>query len=225
MLVRNILQTTSYNELKEISDKYDINPEELEGLMVNVFVKDLSKKVWKGGKTRFIKAFVEEVIALIEKEEIDWDDLGFMLYLSAKFTNYEDNILRKDDGSYITQKELIESIHAKKRKKTSPSSIRRKLVDLEKKKLIFAKPHPKNKNYKIYYLSPHLFYKGKLIDDKMKKSLEELTKGIKDELKLKTQNKSNADELFELDNRTNEELVAELLEGLSNLDLPNEINV
>ena len=60
--------------------------------------------------------------------------------------------------------------------------IGRKLRDLENKKLLFATKNPKNKREKIYYLSPHLFYKGKLIDDNMRNNLLKITEGIKEEL-------------------------------------------
>lgn len=181
-IIRHILNTALQNEINELADKYDIPPEVLEGIIVNLYVKDNTKTTWKGGKTKFVKAFVEEVIMLIEKDELDWEDLGFLLYLSAKFTNYEDNILRNEDGFYISQKEIINIIHTNKKKNSSKQYISRKLRDLENKKLLFATKNPKNKREKIYYLTPHLFYKGKLIDDNMKNNLLKITKGIKDEI-------------------------------------------
>jgi hypothetical protein len=217
MLVYEILNTTLRNELVEISDKYGIPIEDLEGLAISLFVKDNSKQIWKGGKTRFVKAFVKEVIVLIEENEIDWDDLGFLLYLSAKFTNYEDNVLRKENNEYITQTELIEEIHHKKKKKSSPSAIGRKIRDLTNKKLLFSKPHPEDKKAKVFYLTPHLFYKGKLIDAKMKESLINLTIGIRNQIiERKSQEIANKEyKILEFDNADKNDLVNALLEELS----------
>lgn len=164
-------------EFGELSDKYGISDKELEGLAVSIFVKNTSKELWKGGRTKFVKAYVEEIILLVEEMAIDWADLGFLLYLSAKFTNYEDNTLRNEDGEYLSQKELIESISNLRNSKSSESTSKRKIKELEKRNLLFSKKHP-DKNTKIFYLSPHLFYKGKFIDKNMKISLLKFAKSI-----------------------------------------------
>jgi hypothetical protein len=139
MLVYQILQGTLNNELREISSKYCIPIEELHGLAINLFVRDTSKVQWKSGRTRFVKAYVTEVIMLIDENMIEWEDLGFMLYLSSKFTNFEDNTLRKkDDGSYIIQKDLAKVIYEDRKGKVSERTIKRRIAELVDKQLLFT---------------------------------------------------------------------------------------
>lgn len=215
MYVREILLKHLKCETSELSDKYGISEKELEGLVISLFVRDTSKEIWKGGKTKFIKAFVGEVILLVEEMSVDWAELGFLLYLSAKFTNYEDNTLRDKDGKYINQTKLVKEICKSKKYKVSETTIKRKIKELEESNLLFIKDNPENKRSKIFYLSPHLFYKGKYIDKDMKVALLKFAKFVEKELiKRVKKGDINSLDINKLKNN-NEQVVYDILECLS----------
>lgn len=179
-----IFTTKIKNELPNLEDDYGISSDTLETIGFSLYVNDYKKVLWKAGRTKFIKAFEEEVINLIDEDTLSFEELGLLLYLAAKYTGHEDNYLRKD-GNYLTKKKLIEDIHNSKKSKEnlSESYYVRKILALEKKNLILSEPHPKDKRNKVFYLSPYLFYKGKYIDGKVKKSLLNIVKSVHQEIK------------------------------------------
>jgi DNA-binding MarR family transcriptional regulator len=216
-LIRDILMTKINNELPDLEDAYGISADTLEGLGVNLFVNHNKKVLWKAGKTKFVKAFEEEVVNLIDEDKLSFEELGLLLYLAAKYTGHEDNYLRKE-GIYLTKKKLIEDIHNSKKSNgnLSESYYVRKIIALEKKNLILSEPHPKDKRNKVFYLSPYLFYKGKFMDNKVKESLLTIMKSVHQEIKkLNDEGVTNIplDEQFE--NKDNNMLINQMLEFLN----------
>lgn len=214
LMVREILMRKIGDEMNEISDAYGISPELIEELTLKVFVNHTQKSLWKAGRTKFVKIFDNEAINLIDEDIIDFDDLGFLTYLASKYTNMEDNYLRKD-GIYLTKKELIaDMMTIKKYKNKSPESyLKKKILQLEKKNLILSEQHPTDRRNKVFYLSPYLFYRGKYIDDKAKKALLNITKIAHAEIKkLNEEGKINIPLDVEFEKKDDKKITNEIME-------------
>lgn len=166
-MVHEILSATLKNELDEISDKYNIPIDKVEKMAISLYVKDASKSQWKSTKSKFVKIFDKETKLLLEKGVINWQELGFLTFLALQFTTYEDNCLRNEDGSLCTQKDIIS-----KSISTKPT-VSRMMVSLVKKRILFEKPHDNVKNGKKYFISPYLFYRGRLMSNDLKTKLNE----------------------------------------------------
>lgn len=106
-MVHEIIIARVRDELGELSDKYGIPVEDVEKVAVKLYVEDVSKSQWKSSKARFIKLYEKELEMLFDNNVINFQELGFMVFLALKFTQYEDNTLRNPDGSYCTQKDII----------------------------------------------------------------------------------------------------------------------
>lgn len=158
------------NSIEEISEKYDIPKEALESMSYSVYVNNNDKIVFKGGKTNFSKLYTEGVKRLMKEGIVTISDMGFMTVLSSFFTSIEDNFLRIDD-KLVGKNELIKFIISELGLGESESSLRRKFKSLEDKGLLMVYNHPTEKQKKIYYLTPLLFYKGKNIEAKTLKTL------------------------------------------------------
>ncbi|MED1863202.1 MarR family transcriptional regulator [Fictibacillus nanhaiensis] len=167
-MVHEIVLSKMKEELSEISDKYDIPVEDIEKLAISLYVKDVSKSQWKSSNARFIKLYEKEVELLFDNGIINFSEMGFMVFLSLKFTTYEDNTLRNKDGSLCTQKDIIDLSGM-----TKPT-VSRTLKGLIEKKLIFEKKHDQVKNGKKYMISPYIFYKGRLMDRNLKQKFQGL---------------------------------------------------
>jgi DNA-binding MarR family transcriptional regulator len=167
-MVQEIILSKIKEELDEISDKYDIPVEKVEKLAVSLYVKDVSKSQWKSSNAKFMKLYEKELEMLFDNGIINFQEMGFMVFLSLKFTSYEDNTLRNPDGTNSTQKDIIAVSGL-----TKPT-VSRILSCLIEKKLIFEKKHDKIKNGKRYMISPYIFYKGKMMDTKLKGKFKEL---------------------------------------------------
>lgn len=215
--IRDILLKRLSSEMNDLSDGYGISQELIEEMTLKIFVDHKQKSLWKAGKTKFVKIFDKEAINLIDEDIIDFDDLGFLTYLASKYTNMEDNYIRKD-GTYLTKKELIEDMMTiKKYKNKSPESyLKKKIRELEKKNLILSEQHPTDRRNKVFYLSPYLFYRGKYIDDKAKKALLTITKDVHAEIKkLNEEGKTNIPLDAEFEQKDNIKLMNELMEILN----------
>lgn len=189
-MVREIILAKITTELEEMSDKYCIPQEKIEQIAVSLYVNDASKSQWKSSKARFIKIYEKEIEMLFDNGVINFNEMGFMVFLSLKFTTYEDNTLRNEDGSYCTQKNIIEIS-----KMTKPT-VSRLMKGLIQKKLIFEKKHDTIVNAKRYMISPYIFYKGKMMDNKLKEKLRELNQLFVDTWK----NKLNENEIEQIEN-------------------------
>lgn len=176
-MVHEIINSRLKEEMEELSDKYGIPPERIEKIAVSLYVQDMSKSQWKSSKAKFVKIYEKEVEQLFDTDQLDWRELGFLTFLSVKFTTYEDNALRNKDGSYCTQKDIIAVA-----KSTKPT-VSKLMNDLIKKKIIFQRKHPTVLNGKCYFLSPYLFYRGKMIDTALKEKLKEMNEKVKEEMK------------------------------------------
>jgi hypothetical protein len=214
LLVREILLKRIGSEVNDLSDAYGISQELIEEMTFSIFVNHTKKSLWKAGKTKFVKIFDNEAINLIDEDIIDFDDLGFLTYLASKYTNMEDNYLRKD-GNYLTKKELIaDMMTIKKYKNKSPESyLKKKIRELEKKNLILSEQHPTDRRNKVFYLSPYLFYRGKYIDDKAKKALLKITKTVHAEIKkLNEEGKVNIPLDAEFETKDDKRITSEIME-------------
>lgn len=189
-MVREIILNKIATEMEEISDKYCIPQEKVEQIAISLYVNDASKSQWKSSKARFIKIYEKEIEMLLDNGAINFQEMGFMVFLSLKFTTYEDNTLRNGDGSYCTQKDIVEVS-----KMTKPT-VSRILKGLIQKKLIFEKKHDTVVNAKRYMISPYIFYKGKMMDNKLKEKLKELNQLFVDTWK----NKLNENVIEQIEN-------------------------
>jgi hypothetical protein len=216
-LVREILLSQLGNQINDLEDGYGIDAEIIERLSMKLFI-DFDKKVlWKSTNTKFTKAYDKEVNRLIKENIATFEDIGLLLYLATNYTQHEDNYLRKDE-KYITKKELIEDLHeqTKNNSRSSISYYKKKIIELEKKNLILSESHPKDKRNKVFYLSPQLFYKGKYIDDNVKKSLVKITRTVHDNIKkLNDEGKTNIPLSTEFDNKDELKLIDEIIEYLN----------
>lgn len=217
-LVQEIFITKLKNEMSELEDGYDIPPDIVEELTLNLYVNYNKKSLWKAGKTRFTKAFDKEVTNMIQNNIASFEDLGILLYLATTYTGHEDNYLKKD-GEYLSKKQLIEEIHndTKNNSRTSISYLQKKFCELEKKYLILSEPHPTDRRNKVFYLSPHLFYKGKYMDDKVKRVLLSVAKTVHTELKRINEEGNIMIPLdSEFEKKDNDSIIDEMLEYLNN---------
>jgi DNA-binding MarR family transcriptional regulator len=214
-LVREILTMKLGKEVNELEDAYGISPDLIESLSLKLFVDHSQKVLWKAGRTKFVKAFEEEVVELIDESTISFEELGLLLYLAAKYTGHEDNYLRKDE-EFLTKKKLIEDIHNSKKNNESESYYKKKILGLEKKNLILSEPHPTDKRNKVFYLSPYLFYKGKFMDSKVKKSLLNITKTIHNDIKqMNDEGKINIPLDVNFNKKDDEMLINQILDYLN----------
>lgn len=133
---------------------------EMDGVQLGFYVKDTSKVKWKGS-SKFIKLYEMEMERLMNKEIINFEILGFLTWLS-KYLNYEDNSLINKDGTYLTQKDIIEITgwHKNKVSKTVKS-----LIENE---ILYEKKQEEDKRKSKYFMNPNLFFKGKNIDKDIK---------------------------------------------------------
>jgi DNA-binding MarR family transcriptional regulator len=217
-IVREILITQLGNQVNELEDGYGIDADVIERLSMKLFVDVDRKVLWKSTKTKFTKAYDKEVNRLIQENIITFEDLGLLLFLATNYTQHEDNYLRDKDGKYITKTELIEDLHeqTKNNSRSSVSYYKKKIIELEKKNLILSESHPKDKRNKVFYLSPQLFYKGKYIDDNVKKSLINITKTIHNNIKkLNEEGKTNVPLDNKFDNKDERELIDQIIEYLN----------
>jgi DNA-binding MarR family transcriptional regulator len=176
--VQKILSHDMMEKLKEIAEAYDLPEEELEYLMLSLFVKDTSKVLWKGTKTKFVKVYDKELNRIVSENILNDRQLGTLLRLS-QYIRYEDNILRNSDDTYMSQKDMKEHLNVSK------STVNELLKVLKANNMIFTATNPENRSKTIYYLTPELFYRGQFIHQKIKNSLIELTEYIKKEIKSK----------------------------------------
>ncbi|PLR72342.1 MarR family transcriptional regulator [Bacillus sp. UMB0728] len=167
-MVHEIIIARVKDEMNEMSDKYGIPVEDVEKVAINLYVKDMSKSQWKSSKARFIKLYEKELEMLFDNGVINFQELGFMVFLALKLTQYEDNTLRNPDGSNCTQKDIV-AISG-----MSKPTVSRLLKGLIEKKLIFEKQHDTVNNAKRYMVTPYIFYKGKMMDTKLKGKFKEL---------------------------------------------------
>lgn len=146
--------------------------EQMQNFRISVHVQDISKQLWKGGKTQFMKIFKKECQLLMKHKVIDLKELGFLTYAGVMFTEFEDNALKNDDGTFASQKDIAEALDMKK---PTVNSIMRPLVE---KNLIFEKPNPDNLKAKAYFLNPFVFFKGSMIDRIQKEILLEMEESL-----------------------------------------------
>lgn len=189
-MVHEIIVAKIKDELDELSDKYGIPVEDVENVAVKLYVTDVSKSQWKSSKARFIKLYEKELELLFDNGIINFQELGFMVFLALKLTQYEDNTLRNPNGSLCTQKDIVNLSGMSK------PTISRMLKALIQKKLIFKKAHDTVINAKKYMITPYIFYKGKMMDSKLKDKFKELNQLFTDTWKNKiTETNNEVDEL------------------------------
>lgn len=191
-MVHEIIIAKIKDELGELSDKYGIPVEDVEKVAIKLYVQDISKTQWKSSKAKFMKLYEKELEMLFDNEIINFQELGFMVFLALKFTQYEDNTLRNPDGSNCTQKDIIKISGM-----TKPT-ISRLLKGLIDKKLIFEKKHDTIKNGKRYMITPYIFYKGKMMDSKLKSKFKDLQKLFTDTWKNQIGEITNDENIEEL---------------------------
>lgn len=218
-LVQEIIMMKIKNDLPNLVDDYSISEETIENLGISLYVNHNQKVLWKAGRTEFVKGYSKEVSKLIKKGKATFNELGFLLYLASEYTEYEDNYL-KNNGEYLTKKELIKQLHNDTKdndnENSSESYYKKLIIELEKKNLILSEPHPKDKRNKVFYLTPHLFYKGKYMDSKVREKLLTAVKEAHAEIKkLKNEGKITIplDDNFEL--KEDDTLIGEILEYLN----------
>lgn len=205
-MVREVIIRSIKNELDEFSDKYNVPVEEIEKLAVSLYVNDTSKSQWKSSKTKFVKLFKKEIEMLYDNGIISLNEMGFMTLLSIKFGEFEDIALRNKDGSYCTQKDIIESVG---KSKATVSKTLRNLID---KNIIFEREHDSILNAKCYSISPYLLYQGKNIDNKLKLKLKEMHQFFMDTWQNNNQDVEIPD--FDLSDFAPEEFMSQLEEEI-----------
>ncbi len=85
--IRNIVSSTVTNLIdNDLVDGYGFDKEFLEGLTMSLYVSHNDKVVFKPANTKFVKAYETEVKRLIKKTDLSFEELGFLLYLSAEYT-------------------------------------------------------------------------------------------------------------------------------------------
>jgi hypothetical protein len=160
------------DELEEFPDKYGIDKEDLEDIEVTMYVKQKNQEAHKGGRTKFMKIYETETKLLFENKVVDFKEFGFLTFLGALFTSYEDNVLKMKDGTPCTQKDIILASGM------SRSSVSPLLTRLIQKNLIFETVNSEVANGKMYLLNPMLFYKGTLMTRKKKEIYKQIEQPI-----------------------------------------------
>lgn len=129
-------------------------------LGLSFYIKDKSKVKWKT-KTHFIKVFVSELQRLHHNKILNFEQLGFLTVLST-YMHYQDPYLRTREGSYLTQKDIIDMSGWGKKKVIGL------LNELKNKKVLLSTSQPNDKRKKRYFIDPNLFYIGNEIDQRIK---------------------------------------------------------
>jgi hypothetical protein len=143
------------------------NNKNIEDVSIKVIVQDTSKVLWKSRKTHFTKIYDNYIRELIKMNKIDLVELGLLTLLST-YMDFENNVLKMDEDTYMFQKDIVEISGLSKTK------IIKILENLINNKIIFAKKYPKDNRYNVYYMSPELFFKGQKIDKDIKVFFNEL---------------------------------------------------
>lgn len=165
--IRNIIFTHINHAVEDVKEGYSLE-DMMRDYRINIYVKDISKQSWKGGRTQFMKIFKKECELLMKHKVIDFKELGFLTYLGVVFTEFEDNAIKNSDGTLANQKDIAWAFDMKK---STLNSFMRPLVE---KNLIFEKDNPDSPKSKAYFLNPMVFFKGALIDRVQKEIMTEM---------------------------------------------------
>lgn len=206
-MLQEMLVKTVQNELEEIPDKYNKEPDELENMEVTIYVKEKERELHKGGRTLFMKVYEKETKLLFKNKVVDFKEFGFLTFLGSLFTSYEDNVLKNKDGTPMTQKDIVE---ASGMTRATISPLLKKLIE---KKLLVEEIHSEITNGKMYYLNPMVFYKGTLMSEKRKAVFKQVEQGILDEWSGKKGSKLTANNLDKINQAVH--AIAEVEESFS----------
>ena len=155
----NIIQNIGAKAVNQFIEDHDLQ-DQFDNYQMSLQMKDVSKTKWKS-KSHFIKLFEQELCRLMTKKVIDIEMLGFLTLLSL-YLDYEDNCLVNKDGTYLSQKDIIEVTGWSKNK------VNKFLKEAIESELIFEKKQEIDKRKSKYYLNPHLFFKGQMISKETK---------------------------------------------------------
>ena len=133
--IKNILSHELKTAIDELGDKYDFDNNTIESLSYSLYVSHNSKVQFKTGKTKFTKAYEKSVVKLIDESDLSFEDLGFLMYLSAKLTSHEDNYLRID-GELASKNEIIEYLISEINSNISANTLRRRFKSVEDMNLL-----------------------------------------------------------------------------------------
>lgn len=161
--IQEVYALSGSNAVRTFLESHDIELDNLEGIHISKpYIKDNSKVKWKTG-TQFIKMFSVELIKLVNKKGVlnDIELLGLATRLSLQ-VDFEDNSLINKDGSYITQKDIMD-ITGWGKKKVAQSL--KQLIDNE---IIYIDKQEEDQRKNRYYMNPNIFYKGSNIDKEVK---------------------------------------------------------
>ncbi|WEG18535.1 helix-turn-helix domain-containing protein [Alkalihalophilus pseudofirmus] len=151
---------TQEEAAKSVIDTLDSMGVNTENLGVSLYIQDKSKVKWKT-KTHFVKIFSGELKRLRRNNIIDYESLGLLTELSA-YMDFQGCYLRNDDGSYMSQKDIINLTG------WARSKVSNVLTDLIKKELLLFTTQKEDKRKKRYFLNPNLFYIGNEIHKDIK---------------------------------------------------------
>lgn len=160
--IQEVFLTIGTNAVKDHLEANDIKIDEIE---LNAFVRDTSKVKWKS-KSRFAKVYITELKKVMKNEEITIEMLGFITFL-IPYLDFENNVLIKKDGTYITQNDIIGLTGWNR------SKVNRTLKVLIDNEIMYTKKQENDKRKLKYFINPNLFYKGQKIDKEIKEFYEQ----------------------------------------------------
>lgn len=173
--VRNCLRIQNRHNLEELIEQWDLHDKLQDTTIFDPGIKDTSKVLLKSSRTRFFKVYYQELNEMFENDKIEALDIGYLILL-GKYVDYEDNTLKTDNGNYMSMKDMEKIL------KVSERTVKRFIKRMTDQKIIYKKldETDKYKRRNKFFINPHILFKGKYIDKKIKEALDKVRKQVKE---------------------------------------------
>lgn len=149
-----------YDKLKELKEKNN-----LDNFMINLFVKDDTKRKWKQGNSDpnlFIKIFFNEIKYAKETLALTRAEVSFLYSLSSCLL-WEENLLVDKEGKPLNQKRLVKELDLDRK------TIYKNTKSLEQKKCLVRIWDGRDA---FYLLNPYLMMFGEKVNKNLPKLFE-----------------------------------------------------
>lgn len=204
--LKRMLSAQNRATIRSFKEQWDLPDEALEGYSISdPFIKDTLMVQFKSSNTKFAKLYYEEIYEMFRLDEIKPLDVGYLILL-ANFIDFQDNSIKNEDGTYMSKSDM------KKALKASESTVERFVQRMIEQKIMFCKKNPADKKRRKnrYYINPHIIFKGKQIDKRVKEWLSDVEKERK-ELRRKRKEDKNIHIPFE-------DVTDEMIDELKKID-------
>lgn len=159
-VLNRVRESQQEHVTKALIDTLESMGYDAENLGVSLYIKDNSKVKWKP-KSHFIKLYPMELKKVKNKTDLTMEELGVVTLLST-YASFEDCFIRNDDGSFMSQQDMIDVMGFKR---TKAHNILKRLQEFD---VLLKGRQPDNKRKNRYFINPNLFYVGSEINLKVK---------------------------------------------------------